>query len=94
MLAFPLLINKSAPFSRKELQIYLEKRNIQTRVVFTGNILRQPMCKNIKKRVTEFGLSNSDAVMERGILLPVHHGMTDAMFERLHSEIESFIRNF
>ena len=93
-LAFPLLINKSAPFSRKELQIYLEKRNIQTRVVFTGNILRQPMCKNIKKRVTEFGLSNSDAVMERGILLPLHHGMTDAMFERLHSEIENFIRNF
>ena len=48
-LAFPILIKKEAPFSRKQFQIYLEERNIQTRVVFTGNILRQPMCKNIKK---------------------------------------------
>ena len=44
-LAYPILINKNAPFSRKDFQIYLEKRNIQTRVVFTGNILRQPMMK-------------------------------------------------
>ena len=50
-LAFPILIKKDAPFSRKEFQIYLEKRNIQTRVVFTGNILRQPMCKNIDKKI-------------------------------------------
>ena len=49
-LAFPLLIKESAPFSRKQFQIYLEKRNIQTRVCFTGNVLRQPMTKNIEKR--------------------------------------------
>ena len=91
-LAFPVLIAKDAPFSRKDFQIYLEERNIQTRVVFTGNILRQPMCKKIEHRVTENGLENSDLVMERGVLLPVHHGMTNEMFERLHSTIDDFVK--
>ena len=93
-LAFPILINKSAPFTRKEFQIYLEERNIQTRVVFTGNILRQPMCKNIVRRITPDGLEKTDAVMERGVLLPLHHGMTNKMFERLHETIETFIKRY
>ena len=93
-LAFPILIKKDAPFSRKEFQIYLEKRNIQTRVVFTGNILRQPMTKNIEKRITSESLINADNIMERGVLLPLHHGMTNAMFDRLHSVITEFLKNY
>jgi CDP-4-dehydro-6-deoxyglucose reductase, E1 len=93
-LAFPILINKNAPFSRKEFQIYLEKRNIQTRVVFTGNIIRQPMMKGIKYKVVDNGYSNSDAVMERGVLLPLHHGLTGSMFERLHKTIFEFLEGF
>ena len=49
------------------------------------------MCQNIEKITLENGYPNSDAVMERGVLLPLHHGMTDAMFDRLHSTIENFI---
>lgn len=90
-LAFPIMIKSKAPFSRREFQIFLEKKKIQTRVVFTGNILRQPMTKNIKKRVLKDGYPNADAVMERGVLLPVHHGMSDEMFDRLHQEISDFI---
>ena len=90
-LAFPILINENAPFSRRDFQIYLEKRNIQTRVVFSGNILRQPMCKNITRKVTKEGLSNADYIMKRGVLLPLHHGMTSSMFERLHSTIYDFL---
>ena len=93
-MAFPILIKKEAPFTRKEFQIYLEERKIQTRVVFTGNILRQPMCKGIKKKVTKYGLEHSDAVMERGVLLPVHHGMTHEMFTRLHETVDEFIQKF
>ena len=92
-LAFPILINKNAPFSRKDFQIYLEKRNIQTRVVFTGNIIRQPMMKGQKYKTTDQGYPNSDAVMERGVLLPLHHGLTDEMFKRLHKTIAEFIEN-
>ena len=44
-LAFPLVIKKNKIFDRKKLQIYFEKNNIQTRTIFTGNILRQPVMK-------------------------------------------------
>ncbi|MBT6447309.1 MAG: DegT/DnrJ/EryC1/StrS family aminotransferase [Flavobacteriaceae bacterium] len=92
-LAYPILINKNAKFKRKDFQIFLEKRDIQTRVVFTGNIIRQPMMKNVIYRTNDHGYPNADAVMERGVLLPVHHGMKDSMFERLHLTIEEFLNN-
>ena len=57
-------------------------------------MLRQPMCKNIARRITPDGLEKTDAVMERGVLLPLHHGMTDKMFERLHETIETFIKRY
>lgn len=91
-LAYPVLLNEDVKFSRKEFQIFLEKRNIQTRVVFTGNILRQPMMKGVNFKTNQSGNPNADAVMERGVLLPIHHGMTDSMFQRLHSTIEEFLK--
>ncbi len=91
-LAYPILINKEANFKRKDFQIFLEKRDIQTRVVFTGNIIRQPMMKNVKYKTNKSGYPNSDSVMERGVLLPLHHGMTNEMFNRLHITIEEFIQ--
>ena len=89
-LAFPILISKQAKFTRKDFQIF-RKRNIQTRVVFTGNVTKQPMCSGIDKKTTKNGYPNADSIMERGVLLPLHHGMTNEMFERLHSTIEEFI---
>jgi len=93
-LAFPILINENAPFTRKDFQIFLEKRNIQTRVVFTGNVLRQPMCKDILKKVSIKGYPNADRVMKSGVLLPLHHGMTDSMFDRLHQTIQEFLNKY
>jgi len=93
-LAFPILISDKAPFSRRKFQIFLEERDIQTRVCFTGNVLRQPMARNIEKRIDKLGYKNADAVMARGVLLPLHHGMTDEMFLRLHEVIEEFLRRF
>ena len=93
-LAYPILIKESAPFTRREFQIYLEQRKIQTRVVFTGNILRQPMTKNIKKRYNPEGYPNSDLIMKQGVLLPVHHGLTEEMFCRLHETINNFLSKF
>jgi len=90
-LAFPLLIKTDAPFSRKEFQIFLEERNIQTRVVFSGNINRQPGFMKVDKIVNKHGYPNTDAVMERGVLLPLHHGMSEEMFERFNKTVEEFI---
>ena len=52
------------------------------------------MCKNIEKRVTSKGLKNADLVMKNGVLLPLHHGMTKTMFERLHICVENFIKKY
>ena len=90
-LAFPITIKSNKKFKRKDFQIYLEKNNIQTRVVFTGNILKQPGFKKIKKRVAKEGYPNSDNVMKNGVLLPVHHGLTENMFKFFHSTINKFI---
>ena len=88
-LAFPLTIRDDAPFTRREMQIFLEKRNIQTRVVFTGNITRQPGFKNIVMNRSEEGYPVADHVMRGGVLLACHHGLTDAMLHHIH---ESFIK--
>ena len=63
--AFPLILKENVPFTRTDLQIFFEKRNIQTRVIFTGNILRQPGFKKIKKRVSMQGYANADYIWKR-----------------------------
>ncbi len=90
-LAFPVIVKESAPFDRSEFQIFLEKRNIQTRVLFTGNITRQPGFKNIEMRKAA-SLPNADNVMRGGTLLACHHGLNAEMIAHMHSTIEEFIK--
>ena len=75
-LAFPLVIKKNKIFNRKKMQIFFEKNNIQTRTIFTGNILRQPVMKNKNYKKHSKCHIIADDVMENGILLGCHQGMT------------------
>lgn len=93
-LAFALTIKEDAPFSRTEMQIFLEKRRIQTRTVFTGNILRQPGFVDIEHKATAEGYPNSDAVMRGGILLACHHGLTDEMLAHIHNSFTEFAEQY
>ena len=93
-LAFPMIVNESAPFNRTDMQIFLEKRNIQTRVVFTGNVLRQPMMKNVNYVGNPDDFINADRVMKQGILLACHHGLTDEMIDHLYESIDLFILQY
>tara|TARA_B100001057_G_scaffold277931_1_gene278191 strand:+ start:83 stop:1288 length:1206 start_codon:yes stop_codon:yes gene_type:complete len=90
-LAYPITITEKAPFSRTQMQIFLEKKNIQTRVVFTGNILRQPGFKYIKAKKNKNGYPEADKVMKNGILLACHHGLTTKMMKHIHKSIDQFI---
>jgi len=90
-LAFPIIIKDSAPFQRRDFQIFLEKRNVQTRVVFTGNITRQPGFKNLEMRKSA-SLANSDNLMRGGVLLACHHGLNEEMIAHMHSTIEEFLK--
>ena len=93
-LAFAMTVREDAPFSRKEMQIFLEKRNIQTRTVFTGNILRQPGFNKIERRESAQGYPNADHVMRGGILLGCHHGMTEEMLDHIKESFQAFVQQF
>lgn len=90
-LAFPLILKESKLFKRKELMIYLEKNGIQTRVIFTGNILRQPGFKKIKcfKNKT---YPNADYLMKNGILIGCHHGLNNSKINYIQNKIEFFLK--
>jgi len=90
-LAYPIILKKNLKFNRKDFQIYLEKNNIQTRPIFTGNILRHPGFKNlisVKNRVNSF--KNSDYIMKYGLLIGCHQGLSEKDIFYIHSTILKF----
>ena len=90
-LAFPLVI-KNKKIKRQKLQIFLEKKNIQTRTIFTGNILRQPIMK--KKKYFKHKKSEivSNDIMRNGILIGCHHGLTKKNFEYIYKSFSLFLK--
>ncbi len=90
-LAFPLVIKENKKFSRKQMQIYFEKNNIQTRTIFTGNILKQPVMKNryYKKHPKCDSIAND--VMKNGILLGCHQGMVKKELDYMSNKFQKFI---
>lgn len=93
-LAFAVTIRDTAPFIRRDLQIFLEKRNIQTRTVFTGNILRQPGFKNVAHKATPGGYPESDKVMRGGMLMACHHGLNDVQIQHMMDSVDAFMKTF
>ena len=92
-LAFPLVIKKNKLFNRKEMQIFFEKNNIQTRTIFTGNILRQPVMKNrIFKKHPECD-KIADEVMRNGILIGCHQGMKKSELDYICQTFVKFIKH-
>ncbi len=93
-LAYPIILKKNKLFDRKKLQVYLENNNIQTRPIFSGNILRHPAFKNIinkKNRLNSF--KNADYVMKNGILIGCHQGLNTRDISYIHTKILKFIKN-
>ena len=91
-LAMALTIRDSAPFIRRDLQIFLEKRNIQTRTVFTGNILRQPGFKHQPHKAAASGYPEADKVMRGGMLLACHHGLNAEQIAHIKESVTEFIK--
>jgi len=89
-LALPLIIRDEAPFTRRELQTHLEGQGIQTRTVFTGNILRQPGFRDIARREASGGYPNADRVMRSGMLMACHHGLTAEDLAYIHDRFRAF----
>ena len=95
-LAYPIILKNNVNFSRKKFQIYLEKHNIQTRPIFSGNILRHPAFRNLissKNKLNSF--KNSDYIMKNGLLIGCHQGLSMKNITYIHSIILNFTnKNF
>mgnify|MGYP001246807226 CR=1 FL=1 len=90
-LALPLVIKENKKFNRKQLQIFFENNNIQTRTVFTGNILKQPVMKKkiFKKQKDSERISND--VMKNGILIGCHQGLKQKDLKYICSTFKKFV---
>jgi len=89
-LAFPLLIKNSNSIKRKELQVFLEKNSIQTRTIFSGNILKQPLMEKKKYKVVKKNYYEADYIMKNGILIGCHNSMTKSELRYLCEKISKF----
>ena len=90
LLAYPITIKPNTFFTRTELQIYLEKNNIQTRPVFTGNILKQPAFSKIKC-IKNKKYPVADFIMKNSLLIGCHHGMSIKHRKYTYRVFEKFL---
>ena len=89
-LAFPITVQENSPIKRTHFQLYLEGRNIQTRTLFSGNILRHPPYSNIPHRV--FGeLTNSDKILAQSLLIGCHHGLRQEHLDYVMRAVEDYL---
>lgn len=92
-LAFPLTIRKDAPFARYDFLKHLESKGIQTRVLFSGNIVRHPVYRNIKLRVSG-SLKNADTIMASSLLLGCHQALTEEDLRYVYKTSEEFFKKY
>ncbi|OKH33593.1 lipopolysaccharide biosynthesis protein RfbH [[Phormidium ambiguum] IAM M-71] len=79
---FPITVRESAPISRNELVKHLESHKIATRLLFGGNLLRQPAYKDVKYRVVG-ETSKTDKVMNQTFWIGVYPGLDKARLKHI-----------
>ena len=93
-LAYPIIIREKSKINRQKLQIFLEKKGIQTRTIFTGNILRQPIMKKRFHKKVKNAEINSNNIMKNGILIGCHHGLDKKNLNYIKKNISLFLKHY
>jgi CDP-4-dehydro-6-deoxyglucose reductase, E1 len=86
----PITLDPSHPVNREDLLRFLDSRKIGTRLVFAGNITKQPAYKDIDFRIVG-DLTNTDIVMTRSFWVGVYPGLTKQMLDYVISSISDFM---
>jgi CDP-6-deoxy-D-xylo-4-hexulose-3-dehydrase len=88
---FPVFVREEATFSRNELVQHLEAHRIGTRLLFGGNLLRQPLYQGLNYRVIG-EMKNADRIMEQVFWLGVFPGLTEEMLAYVAATVRQFVR--
>lgn len=88
---FPITLEPELNFTRSELIQHLDERKIGTRLLFGGNLTRQPAYRNVDFRVVG-DLTNTDIVTERTFWIGVYPGLTQPMLQFVVDTISEFVR--
>ena len=88
---FPIMIRPESGVRRAEFQQHMESQGIDTRMVWTGNVTRQPAFADTEFRVAPGGLPNADRVMETGLILPCNHAIDDEGIEYIVHHARAFL---
>jgi CDP-6-deoxy-D-xylo-4-hexulose-3-dehydrase len=86
----PITLDPSYPVNREDLLRFLESRNIGTRLLFAGNITKQPGYKHVDFRIVG-DLKNTDTVMTRTFWVGVFPGLTKPMLDYVILSISDFM---
>jgi CDP-4-dehydro-6-deoxyglucose reductase, E1 len=87
---FPMHVQKG--IDREKLVSYLESKKIGTRLLFAGNLVRQPAYKGVVHRVAG-SLENTDEIMKRSFWVGVHPGIDDQRIQYILECLESGLKN-
>jgi len=91
--AYILTLRENTPFSRVDLARYLDENHIETRVLFAGNLMRQPGYMNIRHRVVG-NLEKTDYIMNNTLFMGVYPGLTEAKIQYVAETIQSYAKQF
>lgn len=86
---FPISVKKNAPFTRNQLTSYLENHNIMTRLVFAGNITKQPAYLDIEKRIIG-NLENTNFIMNNTFFIGVYPKIGDEQITYMYNIFKEF----
>lgn len=87
---FPILVKENALFGRNDLVNYLEQNKIATRVLFGGNLTKQPAYKDVRYRISG-DLRNTDLVMNNLFWIGVYPGLTKEMLSYIKKTVDNFM---
>ena len=86
---FPISVRKGSKINRNELSGFLEGKNIETRTLFGGNLIKQPAFKDIEYRQVS-NLENTDFVMDHTFFIGVYPGIDDRQVDYVLNSFEQF----
>lgn len=94
---FLITVKENAGFTRDELSVFLESRNIQTRNLFSGNLIKHPCFDEMRKEQKGYrvigDLNNTDCIMYNSLWIGVYPGLTKEKLDYVINCIKEFVNN-